>query len=98
MAQGKLDEAIPWLMRAMEAKRYASPHYPWLNLGHIWVLKGEWGKALSSYEEVLRLALEYAVSVVPGLQASLFFPPEEARNPGTLAEQQTSERDNNAIP
>ncbi len=37
MAQGELDEAIPWLMRATEAKRYASPYYPWLNLGPIWL-------------------------------------------------------------
>lgn len=88
MEQGKLDEAIPWLMRAMQARRYASPHYPWLNLGHIWVAKGEWSKALSSYEEVWRLAPEYSIPAVPVLEAAQFLPPEPARNPGTMAEQQ----------
>lgn len=86
--QGKLDEAIPWLMRAMEAKRYASPHYPWLNLGRIWVLKGEWGRALTSYEEVWRLAPEYPVPAIPVLEAAHFLPPHHARNPGTMAEQE----------
>jgi tetratricopeptide (TPR) repeat protein len=89
MAQGKLDEAIPWLMRATKAKRYASPHYPWLNLGHIGVLKGEWGNALSSYEEVWRLAPEYSITAAPSLEAGPFLPPEEARNPGTMTAQQT---------
>ncbi len=87
MAQGKLDEAIPWLNRAMEAKRYANPEYPWFNLGHIWVQKGEWGKALACYEEVLKLSHEYAISAAPVLEASLFLPPEEGRNLGTIAEQ-----------
>ncbi|MDD5038189.1 MAG: tetratricopeptide repeat protein [Dehalococcoidales bacterium] len=86
--QGKLDEAIPWLMQAIEAKRYASPHYPRLNLGHIWILKGEWGKALSSYEEIWRLAPDYPIPDIPALAADLYLPPEQARNPGTVAEQQ----------
>lgn len=86
--QGELDEAIPWLMKAMQAKRYASPHYPWLNLGHIWVCRGEWGKALSCYEEVWRLAPYYPVPSVSVLQADLFLPPEHDRDPGTMAEQQ----------
>jgi len=88
MAQEELDEAIPWLMRATQAKRYARPHYPWVNLGHIWVLKEEWGKALSSYEEVCRLAPEYPIPVVPAVEAALFLPPEEARKMGTMVEQQ----------
>lgn len=87
MAQGKLDEAIPWLMRAMEAKRYASPHYPWLNLGHIWVLKGQWGKALSSYEEIWTLEPSYPIPAIPALDAALFLPPEEARNQVSMDEQ-----------
>lgn len=88
MEQGKLDEAIPWLVKATRAKRYTSPHYPWLNLGHIWVLKGDWGEALSGYEEVLKIVPDYPVPVVPALEAALFLPPEQDRKPGTKAEQQ----------
>jgi len=88
MAQGKPDEAIPWLNQAIQAKRYASPQFPWLNLGNIWVLKEEWGRALACYEEALKLAPDCAVTSVPAVQASLFLPPEGARNPGTAAEQQ----------
>jgi tetratricopeptide (TPR) repeat protein len=87
MYQGKLDEAIPWLKRAMKAKRYANPHFPWLNLGHIWVLKGEWGEALSSFEEMWRLAPDYPVPTVPALPATLFLPRPQGRNPGAIAEQ-----------
>jgi len=86
MAQGELDEAIPWLMKAMQAKRYASPHYPRLNLGHVWILKGEWHKALLSYEEVYRL-VEYPIPIIPTLDAALFLPPEESRKLSTIAEQ-----------
>lgn len=88
MYQGKLDEAIPWLKRAMKAKRYASPHFPWLNLGRVWVLKGEWGEALSSFEEMWRLAPDYPVPAAPALPAALFLPPAQERNPGAMAEQQ----------
>ena len=72
----------------MQAKRYASPHYPWLNLGNIWGIKGDWGKALSSYEEIWRLAPDYSFSVIPTLDAALFLPQEESRDPGTAADQQ----------
>jgi tetratricopeptide (TPR) repeat protein len=85
--QGKLDDAVPWLIQATKAKRYASPHYPWLNLGNIWVLKGEWGIALSSYEEFWRLAPEDPASIIPSTEAAPLLPPQGARNPGTSAEQ-----------
>lgn len=87
MEQGKLDEAIPWFMQATQAKRYASPHYPWLNLGHVWILKGEWGKALTSYEEIWNVAPEYPIPTVPTLEATPFLPSEQARDPGTKADQ-----------
>ncbi len=86
--QGKLDEAIPWLMKATKAKRYASPHYPWMNLGHIWVQKGEWGMALSSYEEMWSLVSGYPIPAVPALDAALFMSPEKDWDRGTAADQQ----------
>src|ERR1041384_914237 len=33
MQQDRLDEAIPWLMKAKEAKRYEPRQFPFMNLG-----------------------------------------------------------------
>ncbi|MGH8009840.1 MAG: tetratricopeptide repeat protein, partial [Candidatus Binatia bacterium] len=37
---GKLDEAIPWLERAITAKRYEPRHFPHMNLGQVYLFKG----------------------------------------------------------
>ncbi len=55
MQQQKLDDAIPWLEKAKEAKRYEPRHFPYLNLGHIYAAKGMINKALEEF----RGALEY---------------------------------------
>ena len=57
---GRPDDAIPWLEKATQAKRYASPDFPHLNLARIWTYKGMWNKALASYEAVLLLRPEEA--------------------------------------
>lgn len=60
--KGKLDEAIPWLEKAVQAKRYDSTCYPHFNLGRIWEIKGEWMKALGEYEKSLGQNLHYALA------------------------------------
>ena len=55
---GQLDAAIPWLNKAIAAKRYEPRHFPHLNLGVIWVRMGMWGPAFAAFEEALRLAPE----------------------------------------
>jgi Tfp pilus assembly protein PilF len=55
MQQGNLDEAVPWLERAKQAKRYEPRHYPYSNLGSIYERKGRWREAAREYEEALRL-------------------------------------------
>ena len=55
-AQGQLDEAIPWLERAKEASRYEPRHFPYLNLGNIYLLRGHLGAAIKEFEEALRYA------------------------------------------
>ena len=54
MQQQKLDEAIPWLEKAKEAKRYEPRHFPYLNLGHIYAAKGMINKALEEFRGALR--------------------------------------------
>lgn len=54
MQQQKLDEAIPWLEKAKTAKRYEPRHFPFLNLGRVYVTKGMINKALEEFRGALR--------------------------------------------
>lgn len=60
--QGKFDEAIPWLKRAMQAKRYENPAFPHLNLGRVYERKGQWDDALECYKTALTLNPDYALA------------------------------------
>jgi tetratricopeptide (TPR) repeat protein len=53
MEMGQLDEAIPWLERAIRAARYEARHYPHFNLGRIFVAKEMLSRALSEFEQAL---------------------------------------------
>jgi tetratricopeptide (TPR) repeat protein len=55
MQQQQLDEAIPWLEKAKQAKRYEPRHFPYLNLGRVYVAKGMLQKALEEFRGALRL-------------------------------------------
>ncbi len=56
MQRNELDEAIPWLQRAKQAVRYEPRHFPYINLGHIYVQRGELIKAIEEFKGALRLA------------------------------------------
>jgi len=53
MQQQKLDEAIPWLEKAKLAKRYEPRHFPFLNLGRVYLAKGMIQKALEEFRGAL---------------------------------------------
>ena len=55
MQQQRLDEAIPWLEKAKLAKRYEPRHFPYLNLGRVYVTKGMINKALEEFRGVLQI-------------------------------------------
>src|SRR5581483_4619874 len=55
MEQRKLDEAIPWFEEAKRARRYEPRHFPYINLGHIYVIKGMLLKAQDEFAHALRL-------------------------------------------
>jgi Tfp pilus assembly protein PilF len=55
MQQQKLDEAIPWLEKAKQAKRYEPRHFPYLNLGRVYAAKGMLQKALEEFRGALKL-------------------------------------------
>ena len=59
---GKYDEAIPWLERAMRAKRYESYHYPYFNLGRVFLVKEMYNRALEYFKKSLDLAPDYELA------------------------------------
>jgi Tfp pilus assembly protein PilF len=64
MMQGKVDEAIPWLERALQAPRYESYCYPHMNLGRAYESKRDWMRAKEEY----RLALAEKNDYTPAAQ------------------------------
>lgn len=54
MKQGMLEAAVPWLESAKLAKRYEPRHYPYLNLGRIYLSQGFFLKALDEFEGALQ--------------------------------------------
>jgi len=56
--QGKHEDAIPWLERAIASERYESYHYPWYNLGRAHV-------ALEAYNRA-RECFAKAIGIEPG--------------------------------
>jgi tetratricopeptide (TPR) repeat protein len=55
MQQEQLDDAIPWLERAKSAKRYEPRHFPYINLGRIYLTKGMIQKAIEEFRGALGL-------------------------------------------
>ena len=51
-----LDGAIPWLEKAKRARRYEPRHFPYMNLGRIYLRQGKWQEALRELEAAARLA------------------------------------------
>ena len=60
--KGHFDEAIPWLEKAVSAKRYDSYCFPHYNLGRVWEAKGEWNKALDCYKRALQANPDYTLA------------------------------------
>lgn len=52
--QGRLEDAIPWFERAIQAPRYDARCYPFYNLGRVYEKKGQWAKAIGFYCMSLR--------------------------------------------
>ena len=57
--QGSLDEAIPWLEKAIRARRYEAYHYPHCNLGRVYLAKGMLKRALEEFERALAIEPNY---------------------------------------
>src|SRR5713226_3878822 len=58
----RFDEAIPWLERATEAKRYDPRHYPYYNLGRAYLAKEMYSRARESFHTALSLEPRYTLA------------------------------------
>lgn len=56
---GRLEEAIPWLEKAIQAGRYEAYHYPHCNLGRVYLAKGMLKKAMEEFEKALAIEPDY---------------------------------------
>lgn len=59
---GRLDEAIGWLEKAIEAEDYEMKHYPYFNLGRIYEKKGYWDTAMKYYEDALSINPDFELA------------------------------------
>ena len=57
--KGEYDEAIPWLEKAMVAKRYEPRHYPHMNMGRVLVRKGQYQEAIRELKKALAIEPNY---------------------------------------
>ncbi|HTP41104.1 MAG TPA: tetratricopeptide repeat protein [Nitrospiria bacterium] len=60
--KGQLDDAVPWLKRAITAKRYASYEFAHMNLGRVYEQQGDWQQAITSYRQALSANPNYALA------------------------------------
>jgi tetratricopeptide (TPR) repeat protein len=60
--QGNPGDAIPWLQRAISAKRYTSYEFPHLNLGRVYEQQGLWQQAMDEYKLSLKTNPNYVLA------------------------------------
>lgn len=56
ISMGKLDDAIPWLEKAIGATRYEPRQFPYMNLGRIYLAKNQPRNALNAFEKARQYA------------------------------------------
>jgi tetratricopeptide (TPR) repeat protein len=61
--QGNLQQAIPWLLKAMQAPRYEAYFYPHFNLGRVYESERRHFEALGEYKAAIDMKPDYALAV-----------------------------------
>lgn len=59
---GKPEEAVPWLEKAIRSERYQSYHYPWYNLGRVFLALETYSKARQCFEKALVIRPDYSAA------------------------------------
>ena len=60
--RGEHDQAIPWLEQAIASPRYDAFHYPWYNLGRVYVAQEVYTKARQCFQKSLEIAPGYTLA------------------------------------
>lgn len=58
----RFDEAIPWLEQAITAKRYEPRHFPYFNLGRVYLAKGLINRARELFQKSLAIEPRYTLA------------------------------------
>ena len=58
----RFDEAIPWLEQATTAKHYEPRHFPYFNLGRVYLAKGMINRARELFQKSLALEPRYTLA------------------------------------
>jgi Tfp pilus assembly protein PilF len=56
------EEAIPWLEQAIKAKRYEPRHFPYFNLGRVYLAKGMINRARELFQKSLAIEPRYTLA------------------------------------
>jgi Tfp pilus assembly protein PilF len=56
------EEAIPWLEQAIKAKRYEPRHFPYYNLGRVYLAKGHINRARELFQQSLAIEPDYKLA------------------------------------
>jgi tetratricopeptide (TPR) repeat protein len=59
---GELDNAIPWLEKATLSERYEAYHYPWYNLGRVYVAKELYSMGRACFKRSLEIEPRYTLA------------------------------------
>jgi len=60
--RGEHDQAIPWLENAIASRRYEAYHYPWYNLGRVYVAQEAYSKARECFQKSLEIEPRYSLA------------------------------------
>jgi Tfp pilus assembly protein PilF len=60
------DEAIPWLEKAIASERYDAYHFPWYNLGRVYLAQEMFNRARECFDRAVEIEPDYT----PALEAS----------------------------
>lgn len=58
------EEAIPWLQKAIKARRYECYHYPHLNLGRLYLRQKKYTEAITEFEKALEIEPDYKPALI----------------------------------
>jgi Tfp pilus assembly protein PilF len=60
--RGEYDQAIGWLEQALASERYEAYHYPWYNLGRVYVAKELYTKARECFRKSIEIEPRYSLA------------------------------------